>query len=390
MSVTKRRMEPGSFDVRLRPSTPVSITDQLTFATQAFAHLIVTPAWIPPHFFSTAANLVATSIYTGVIRVRESRLGYSGAHASILLGDEDGKGQLPEVVTTATQSFSAWMTALKPPNVLTNGSYNASATTLAWTWAIGQSRRDAIDYICQTMGYDWQVTDDLYLNGDTAANLYGAADVLLTPSMDGTGDVDYRAVRATIGSTLTAEDYTTKTIVKDDAGAFSTSGPGTVPFDDHLGNDYVWKRYIDGGSTVTSGTGSTVAAQQLGRFDQIDQRIRARTDVKAVMANVEVGSTVMAWDPDADVYDLNNETYWRGTLVYPLEVPVQAITMPLEEGMGVYVRLNGASPSVVDLTPYMEWEGAGATIELGTPRPRLAPALFMRGINGLAEGGYLS
>ena len=74
MSVTKRRMEPGSFDLNLRRSTPVSITDRLSFATQAFAHLIVTPAWIPPHFFNTAANLVATSIYTGVIRVRESRL----------------------------------------------------------------------------------------------------------------------------------------------------------------------------------------------------------------------------------------------------------------------------------------------------------------------------
>jgi len=390
MPATKRLMAPGSFQLNLREDTPVTITDHLTIGTQGFGHVIVTPAAVPSHVLDTAANLLPLSIFTGVMREQESRTSFSGAHASVLLGDEDGKGQLPEVDVTQTKTIANWLTDhLKPASVLSTGSYSASASTLNWTWKAGQSRRDAIDYVCDYFGMEWVVQDDLTLDADTAANLYGSPSVVLTPWMDGQ-DILYTGIEADMTLLETVEDFTTRVFLKEDDGTYEGATIGSNPFQDQLGADYVWKRYVDGSSTVVAGTGATVASQQLGRFDQVDQKLTVRSKQRALMDKIACGARVYAWHPDKNIYDVTTEIYFRGRLIRPMTLRVQAITMPFEMPMGVYFRKNGSSPAVIDLTPYVDWESPGATLEVGAPIRSLASAVQLRGVRGRTEGGFKS
>lgn len=389
MAVTKRLMAPGSFELKLREDTPFSVTDAMDIDTQGFGSVVVTAAPVPSHVLASAANLMPLSIFTGVMREQKSRTTFSGAHATILLGDEDGKGPLNEVPFTYTYTISQWAALLKPTTTLTTGTYNADATTYTQAWAYGQSRRDMLQAACDALGYEYLVNDDLSLDVDSAANLYGTASVMLTPYWEGV-DIGWTSIRAEMELAETVEQFTSKVLLRQADGSTVSASIGSNPFLDGTGTAFAWKRYIDGGISVPAGSGATVAAQQLGRFDQVDQQLTIRTDTGPVMDKVACGAPVYAWDPTRNIYDLTNEQAYRGRLVWPMNLRVNAVTMPLTNGLGVFFRQNGLSQTLLDLTPYMDWETGMATLEVGTPIRTLSSAMFTRGIRGLAEGGYLS
>lgn len=391
MPVTKRVMAPGSFSIQLRPDTPSVITDQLSMDSQAFGHIIILPARLRPQGITANAAL-ALSVFTGVMTESTNRTTIAGNHCSVLLGDADGKGQLPEADATATQSFSAWMTALKPASVLSTGAYEATATTLAWTWNTGQSRRDAIQYVCDYFGWEWRVSDDLKLSGDNYTVLYAAfAQPVITPWMEGR-DVVYTSIRGTFSTRTTAEDFTSKTLVIDDAGALGTATIGSNPFQDQLGVDYSWKRYIDGGATVAAGTAGSVATKQLARFDGLNAYTTVATDDPCVMTKAECGQFGYTFDPLNGVYTAAGgfQLNYRGRLIYPNSTRMMSVSMNITKDMGVLFRKNGSSPALIDLSDWIIPEEPGGTIEMGGEHRDLSDVVKSRGIRGRATGGYLS
>jgi hypothetical protein len=64
--------------------------------------------------------------------------------------------------------------------------------------------------------------------------------------------------------------------------------------------------------------------------------------------------------------DESNQVYFQGQLVMPVVMQLQAVTWPIQEGMGVYFRYySGSTPVWVDLTEYVEFESGSTTLDVG-------------------------
>lgn len=371
-------MAPGSFEIHLDDDAlpvPYSITDAFAINSYAFGHVLVIPSRVDPHDFSDA-QLLSLSVFTGMYRVQRDRTTLAGLHASGWLGDASGRGDLMESAIAGTSTIATWTTALIPSS-LTTGSISASGTTLQWSTQF-KTPRESFDYLVDAFGMEWEVTDTLALNINTVANLYGATPtVVATPWWNGR-DGEYTAIRSTFGDDESAEEYTTRVYLVEQGGApASANGTATV-FKNGQGSAVVIKRYVDGSSYVTAGTGATVATGQVGQYDQIDQHITCRSDTFCAMADVRCGSNIYAYDPDRNIYDTGTQIHYGGDLIFPKTLRVQSIDMPVLDGMGVLFRDRDGV--YTDLSDHVAWESPGARLEVGAPQPALSEVMQRRGI----------
>src|SRR6266566_1020098 len=105
-------MKPGSFDLVLLPETPKYIRDLLL----PFGHILVYDAPVDPRIVADG-DILAGSLYCGILRRKPNPFSVAGVHITSWLGDDEGKGDLFEsnLVVTA-QGFVAAVTAALPPN----------------------------------------------------------------------------------------------------------------------------------------------------------------------------------------------------------------------------------------------------------------------------------
>lgn len=378
MTVTKHVMAAGAFEIRLNTDVlpvPFSISDAFDINSYAFGHVLILPTRVDPFDFSDA-QLLSMSVFTGIYQLQRDRSTLRGMHASGWLGDGNGKGAIEEAAITGTSTVANWIIALRPAS-LAAGTVSASAALLSWSTQL-KTPRESIDYVVDAFGMEWEVTDQLTLNVNTVAGLYGSTPtVIATPWWDGR-DNELTGIRATFGNDSSAEDYTTRVFLIEQGGApASANGVATV-FKDGQGNAVVVKRYVDGSSTVTAGTGGSVAAGQVGQWDQIDQHLTCTTDTFCAMADVRNGSTIFAYDPDRNIYDTANQVHYDGDLVFPKSLRVQGIEMNVCDGMGVLFRNRDGL--YTDLSDHVAWEQPGARLEVGAPQATLSEAMRRRGI----------
>lgn len=380
MPVTKNVMAPGSFEIHLNRDivpVPYSVTDNLRLRDQAFGHVLILPARVEPDDFDDA-TLFDLSVFTGVYRVQRTRTTLSGNHATIWLGDPNGKGPIREIASTGNFNMATWIAGTIPAT-LTSGTIGAPAGTLDWS-TIYKTPREDIDVIADYFGCEWQITDNLELKVNTVDLLYGADPaVIATPFWEGR-DGEFVALRCTFDADASGEEYTTRVLLLDAAG-----NPGSAdispptPYLDGFGNPVTWNRYA-GSTEVGSGSAGDAAEGQLARNDRIDQHITASTDAFCPMADVVCGAPIFAYDPDNDVFDMGNEAHYAGDITWPMNLRVQSIDMQLREGMGVLFRSGDGS--YTDLSDYVEWETGPSRLELGArqTRYRQSQALLRRGI----------
>ena len=372
-------MAPGDWAVQLKATTPHSILRMLDIDTAGFGHIVITPAQVPGNAY-TKANLLDVGVYTGVYKGAADLRALRGSGLASWLGDEDGKGDiLSSAVTKAAGTFVQWVTDLVPSS-LTAGTYTAIAGTLNWS-AQYMSRRDALSYVCDYFDGEWRIAGDGTVSVGTVADLYGSDPVaIFTPWFDGRESPTMAGIRGTIGKEEDLDDWTSKVYVKDAAGAYGSSTIGSNPYEDLNGNAAVKERYVDGSSTVTSGTASSVAAGQLGRFDEVRRRLRITTDTFCFPALVDVGSYVWAFDPDNGVYteSSSNQVQYRGQLMWPKKVRVYDASWPIRQGMGVYFIDH--DDAITDLSLHVEWESGDATIGVGAPIRTLSKSMQRSGI----------
>lgn len=388
MPATKRMSNVGSWSLRLRDDTPRQVTDQLTVADAKWSHLVLLPGQIDTASV-TFTDLLAMSMFTGVYRGRTGRTELNGAHASIYLGDEQGHGPIREsALTKAAGTFDQWVTDIKPAS-LNAGSYLTSISTLNWSTIYKTPRQD-LDYVCDyftggalTFGqvYTWQVTDDLTLNVG-APSSFDSRSLILSPMAGGT-DFNVQGVECEFSVDYDAEDYVTKVIV--DNGSSTGSSSGSVPYEDGLGGTLEHEAYVS--DPDTTATLNTIAAGQRVQHDQPEWRVTARTPAFAVMSKIGPGGAAYCWDVESGLYtvtwgssSLASGIYYRGEVIQPRTLYVQAVSMPIEEGMGVYLHLADGSDEIIDLSPYVEWERPGATIEVGSPARRLVAPLALSSV----------
>lgn len=371
MPVTERLRTAGTWDLQLRENTPKSILDDLDIATRGFGLLIITPSRVNPTSVSAAA-LRGMNRYVGVYRNRPTDYEMRGAHASILLGDEDGKGEiLSAAVTNTAASLSTWMTALLPSNGIAKGTVSGGSTLTASY--IYMSRRQAIDAVCDGCGADWLVrcnsAGDLVLDASPKATLFGSTAVALaTRRALGGKDPAIASLRATqLSTAMDVEDYSTKIwlLARGDGGVtVGTATAGSVPYFGPGGAAIKMERIIDA-PNVDPGNETTIAALQLVNFSTLRRAITLSTDEYEIAGVVRPGQNVYVYDPIINLYDNTVEQYFRGETIHPILMRCFGHTWPIRAGFGVYFQTPEASPRIVDLSPWFIPEDADTSVEVG-------------------------
>lgn len=371
MPVTERLRAAGSWSLNLREDTPKSILDDLDIATRGFGLLIITPAKIPSTAL-TAALLRGMSRYVGVYRARPNDYAMQGAHASILLGDEDGKGEILSAVTSqVAASLSTWMTALLPSNGIAKGTVSGGSTLSASY--IYMSRRQAIDAVCDGCGADWLVrcnsAGDLVLDASPKATLFGsAAAALATRRAMGGKEPGIASLRATqLATAMDVEDYTTKVwlIARGDGGAtVGTATAGSVPYFGPGGAAIKMERIIDA-PNVDPGNETTIATLQLANFSSLRRAITLSTDEYDISGVVRPGQNIYVYDPVINLYDNAVEQYFRGETIHPLLMRCFGHTWPIRAGFGVYFQTPEASPRIINLSDWFIPEEGDTSVEVG-------------------------
>lgn len=93
------------------------------------------------------------------------------------------------------------------------------------------------------------------------------------------------------------------------------------------------------------------------------------TDSDLTRRLLRPGDEVFLFDVESGLYDTTNEIIYRGETISPALYRVLSMTWPVSPRYGVYIRSNAASPTIIDISPYVEPETEGAFIDVG---PRAA------------------
>jgi len=174
--VDERLMAAGSFTVDLDPGAPESVK---ALVDKAFSRVVVTAVRVDSDAMSSA-SLLSLALYAGVFRRwSQRRCRIEGAGLPVLLGDEDGKGNLNTQISKVSArplydgTNTSWIynNVLRVPGGGANGvtvgtiASNASPTKKG---AIdqGDTQRDVLEFVCDVFTtsasnpYEWRVNPD--------------------------------------------------------------------------------------------------------------------------------------------------------------------------------------------------------------------------------------
>ena len=388
----------GSWTVNLQPTTPTSIIDGvLDLDTYGFSHLIILPEHIPTHVITDTTGL-SLARYTGLYRANNlsSReegepVNISGPHLAALLGDEDGKGDnFHSNIAITTRPFydgsnTSYLKAVADRgNGLTVGTATSAASpTGSSEVQAGDTARQLLDYACSRFGKEWRVNPNGTIDANTKANLYPTTTtptVAFLPEDGGTDGalvgIDSDVYR--LDSDL--EDFNSKVVVHaNTTNAIGSASITSNPYVGFTGSALTWTRVVDSKLATTTNSSDNVAATRLARWDETRRHVRITARRYDIEAFVQPGDGIYVFDPDQGLYNTSVQVHYRGRIIFPVILRVEAIRWPIEQGMGVYLRYwTGSVFSWFDLTDWVLWEDRPAELEIGdvyrtlpTPRPRL-------------------
>lgn len=415
-------MSAGSWSLDLVEDTPRRVLEAIDIERAGFGQLVILPSRLDPRAH-TDATLLSLARYTGIFRKQEGDFGLSGPGLPILLGDEDGKGDIFEVPrSTANGYLTQWVESLRPISLSAGTTYSPGGS---WTDSfLLVTAKEAFETLRGEFAapIEWRVTPDLKLH---VGRVFGAAGVdalydstpnliVLHNSGEGGRDFGLTGVRGTSGMTRDLEDYTTKAIVTvpDTEDVVTEQGSPTWVWDETLGEDVMtdisaptkttvttdaqtvgataatpealvpFGRPSDGGPVVldrliegNSDDGSAADPQaqadmQLGRFNSIRREITVEGGAYDVGHLSPVGSRIYLYAPPV-IMDAAAPVQFRGRTCYPVTVRLMGLTWPITRGMGVYLRLHHDETAVWhDLTDYVAWESGDVQLEVDSmPRP---------------------
>jgi hypothetical protein len=173
-----------------------------------------------------------------------------------------------------------------------------------------------------------------------------------------------------IRQTVDLDDYTTDVILSSGGSVVGGASIGPSDYLDLQGNPVGLAANV-GAATDPGGATTDTALNILAAVDDPHRETQLRTDLFDIGATVRPGDTIYVYDPDrAGLHDLANQVRYRGQIIFPAKLRVAGLVWPVEDGMGVYFRHGDGT--ILDLSEWVAWEAAGATIEIGSP-PRPLP-----------------
>ena len=364
MTVTEVKQALGSWDLRLRSSTPKEILDGLTY----LGHIAVLPGRLSPAQFND--NLLRAARYVGVFRGRSATDEFvlKGVGMAFWLGDEDDKGDVFETpVDLTAQTFANSITALLPPGgSVIAGAINSVAGTYTGHHQY-QTPRQALTYVADTFGAEWRVNGDATLDAGTVSQMYVTAPkTMLLRKINPSSDLFRTGLPGSMGLETDVEDYTTRVVLlaegEGDAIATGSADAGAVPYKDIRGNTVKLTRMVSEGET-SSINADTRAQLALNRFTSKRNAVELSTDMFDVKGIVVVGDYIDVYDPDTGFIDPNREVIWEGRPINPIALRCVEMSWPIPVGWTVAFRdTNG---KWWDLSQHYAPEAGETTITVG-------------------------
>lgn len=409
MSVTEQFEGWGKFDLTLRglpdDTTPAEVWRAVDPTVSAFGHILITPTEVDAAAVGDA-GLLSMAKYAGIYRGTRARNQLQGVGLVAWLGDEDDKGDIAETAKTGgAKTFAGWVADVLPA-AITAGTITAIAGTLNESM-LYMTPRAMLARVMDYFGGVYRVNPDGTLDAGPEASLFAVEPNHLLHWRGSGPDGGLHGLRpATIELARDLDDYTTKVLMlAEGEGATVAVGSavaGSVPYKDLHGNAVVRKRVVDA-PDVSAGNANTLAAAQLGRFNRVRTGYQLSTTEWGVAVlnrngkRLEPGDYVWAYDPrpDARLVDPANQLVFQGETITPALHRLEAITWPILEGMGVYLRYyDGATVAIVDLSPHVEWETGETTLEVGAAPRRLtdtaAGSAVQARIDSVASGQVIA
>lgn len=421
-SVTEVLQARGRFSIDLKPSTPLSLISRLGF----FGHVFVTSSRLSadlvagdllypsPNLYPTVGTssyvdeyvdsytsetgalfpssgvLPRVAEWAGVIehlpRGRDTSI--SGPGLEAWLGDD----KAGHFVRTRERFWKAGprevMERLLPVDVRP-GTVFPTSSTFTGTIEANTSLREALDYILDAMGLERRINPDGTMDVGSPSQLFGTG--LLYPSetlfpsenlfmsswaptalavRKGGWDIDIKGLQvASLGLDADVEDYATDSIVigriEQDAAYIGTASE--TPRFRNLHGDDMRRTVLVHESAAEDVTVDDRARQILDEHTPTRHAVRLSLDDYELNGTARVGQMIGVYDPEADLYDLDNPVQWRGRTVFPLNLRVLSASWPIDADMGVYYR--DPQGRVVDITDHVDRRGGDITLEVGaTPR----------------------
>ena len=374
MAVTQTLRALGSWDLSLREDTPAEVWDNLDY----FGHLAIHMGRQNPQI--AADSLLKSARYVGVLR-KKSESGMpkkiGGLDVAMWLGDPDNKSDVVETELTVNGTFQdviadvlAGFDAVQP------GTIYSVAETFSGIFQF-QSRRQIIDYICQTIGeMAWRVNGDATLDAGRETDLFVTNPEVAVirkqknlPSLAGSEvDMFMRSFDGLLETDQDVEDLTTRVLLMAQGmngqfvAAAKDAPPGTHPFLDMHGNPIKFTRIVQESET-SEGNAEARAQLALNRFLGTRDALNLSTDFYDVTGVARVGDYLWVHDPIMNLVDNANEVIFRGQRLNPLKLQMTETTWPVVRGMSVFYRHYMGD--WVDLTDYIVWESGSTNIVVG-------------------------
>ncbi|GII88287.1 hypothetical protein Ssi03_62770 [Sphaerisporangium siamense] len=363
MSVTEVIQALGSWGVTLSAETPQEIIDDLDF----FGHVAIVPGRVNPAEYGD--NLLTMARYVGVLTRRDvdERKVIGGQGMAVWLGDADDKGEVLESPVTITgQTFPNAIRALLGSGtaVIEGTLFSVAGTyTGRHQW---ESRRSAIDYVCQTMGAEWRVNGNGTLDAGPAANLWLTSPQCVIVRKGAGRDLTLTGLPGEIQLTRDVEDWTSRVVLlaegEGDAVATGSANIASNPYVDLRGQPVKRTRVISESGTAT-GNAAARAQLQLNRFTGTRNALRLSAEDYEIRGTFRPGDWVWVYDPESGLVDTNNEITFRSQRINPIKLRAVETTWPVVEGMTVgYRTLAG---TWLDLTNYVAFEDGQTSITVG-------------------------
>lgn len=368
MTITEATRAPGQWSLTLDPDTPRTVRDAL----QYFGHIVVSVGRPDPRVAgdSLLTSGRYTGVVTGIVENDDATVDLSGQGMAFWLGDADKKGAVIEnlVSFTASTFTNAVRTLLPSSGAVTEGTLHSVTGSYTGThqW---QSPREAIDYVCTTMGAEWRVNNDATLDAGLASDLFVTTPVNAIVARDAGVDMAVRAMPGHAQLAQDVEDFTTRVVLlaQGDGASVATGSadilPGLNPYKDLHGNTIRLTRLVSESAT-DQGNAAARAQLALNQFTSPRQAVKLSTDEYDIRGDgLSVGDYVWVHAPDVGLLDTNNEIVFRGLRINPLRLRVIELAWPVEQGMAVAFRDgNGVW---TDLTDYITWESGETTVTVG-------------------------
>ena len=376
-------MEAGGFDLDLRPDTPKSVLDAITY----FGGLTVTPVHLPYPEDVTESTLRSVALYTGVITgLANDRRTIEGYGPAYLLGTSGGLSDTYEAdQTPGALDLETWIKA----KVLTDSSDNLNGifpgaivtgtASVAGVITKGSTPIDVLNWVVTDLyggDYSWKINPDLTLDVDhytvigsnrltVFSNFDGGDGMLRTGIVDAGQQVGFRC-RFTEDHDV--EDWTSRVVVEDTSGGTGSAANGESYLPITSGSAIERTRFYDS-SRTTTGNAATAAAGILAQYATTRSQVSVEVfDSYAPTAQFAVGDGVEYHNRE-NPPTAGFETYYRGQVLLTDYGRVTSVEWPLQRGMGVYAG-SSASASILDLTEWVVWENTNPVVRIGAnPRP---------------------